>query len=172
MFMTCLTERIVCAMLLALGESAFAQSIAFDSSEAMTVANIAPMPVEPLPSIPEPQRYVRNEMEFRTNQQTLNETKGSVFYSAEIAHEFRIGTIAPVTPEASKQQPPSFLRQDPSTAPKLSIVELPNATLTVRAQPQRRLSLTVDDWVFSATARIAVLHSHNTGMTFNVRHGF
>ena len=167
--MTCLTERIVCAIFLALGESAFAEGIAFDPSEAMTVANIAPLPVEPLPSIPDPQRYVRNEMEFRTTQETLNETKESVFYSAQIAHEFRIGMAAP---EAARQQPTPFLRQDPSTAPKLSIVELPNATLTVRAQPQRRLSLTVDDWVFSATARIAVLHSHNTGMTLSVRHGF
>jgi hypothetical protein len=49
---------------------------------------------------------------------------------------------------------------------------LSNATLTLGAQPQRRLSLIVDDWIFSGAARVAVLHSHDTGATLSVRHGF
>jgi hypothetical protein len=75
-------------------------------------------------------------------------------------------------PEPAAQEASNFLHPGQSTALQLSIVELPNPTLTLRAQPQRRLSLTVDDWVFSGTARVAVLGSHNTGATFSVRHGF
>jgi hypothetical protein len=54
----------------------------------------------------------------------------------------------------------------------ISLVDLPNTTLVIGAQPQRRLSVTVDQWVFSATARLAILHSHSTGATVTVRRGF
>ena len=85
------------------------------------------------------------------------------FYSAPIRHDFRIGAgKATPKPEAvTPQKASGFLNMGPSTAPQLSIVQLPDTTLTLGAQPQRRLSLTVNDWVFSGTARVPLLHSHS-----------
>ena len=172
--MTCLSERIVGAIFFLLSGYAFAEGLVIDSPGAMTVANIAPLPVELLPPIPEPQRYAqRYEMESQPNPGKPFYAQIEAFYAAQITRDFRLGTgKAAPTPEPVLQHASDFLASGPSTAPQVSIVQLPNTTLTLGAQPQRRLSLTVDDWVFSATARVPVLHSHDTGATVSVRHGF
>ena len=67
--MTCLSERIVGAIFFLLSGYAFAEGLVIGSPEAMTVANIAPLPVEVVPPIPEPQRYMqRYEMESQPDQ--------------------------------------------------------------------------------------------------------
>ena len=138
------------------------------------MANIAPLPETVAPPIPEAQSYLhRYEMEYQSDQGTPLYAQIESFYSAQVTHDFRVGAgNATPTAEAAPQQASDYLHLGPSTAPQLTMVQLPNATLTLGAQPQRRLSLIVDDWIFSGTARVAVLHSHDTGATLSVRHGF
>jgi hypothetical protein len=174
MRMTCLNERIVGAIFFMLSEFAFAGDLVIDSPEAMTVTNIAPLPLEVVPPIPEPQHYLqRYEMEYPSNQVAPFYTQIENFYSAQVTHDFRFGAgKATPAPQLALQPTSNYLHLGPSTAPQLSLVDLPNTTLALGAQPQRRLSLTVEEWVFSATARIAILHSHSTGATVSVRRGF
>jgi hypothetical protein len=172
--MTCLKERIVGVILFVLSGYAFADGPIINSPEEMTVANLEPMPKELVPPIPEPLSYLhRYEMEFQASQARPYYGQIQGFYSAQVMHEFHLGTGKAIQmPEPAPQQASNFLHPGQSTAPQLSLVELPNPTLTLRAQPQRRLSLTVDDWVFSGTARVAALGSHSTGATLSIRHGF
>ncbi|MDR3098790.1 MAG: hypothetical protein LBV73_17170 [Paraburkholderia sp.] len=142
----------------------------------MTVASIAPLPVEIVAPIPGPQSYLhRYEFQYQAEQRAPFDALLQDFYSVPITHDFRPGeeNAAPAPGLAQQQQQPSgHLHLGASTAPALTLREFPNATLTIGAQPQRRLSLTVDDWVFSATARVAILHSRSTGATVTVRRGF
>ncbi|NPT44689.1 hypothetical protein GNZ12_25910 [Paraburkholderia sp. 1N] len=172
--MTCLSERIVGAIFFLLSGYAFASGLVTDSPEETTVANIAPLPETVVPPIPEPQRYLpRYEMEYQSDQGKPFYAQFENFYSTQVTHDFQFGAgNATPTPEAVPQQASDYLHLGPSTALQLTLVQLPNATLTLGAQPQRRLSLIVDDWIFSGTARVAVLHSHDTGATLSVRHGF
>jgi hypothetical protein len=172
--MTCLSERIVGAIFFLLSGYAFAGGLVGDSPAEVTIASIAPLPVRGVPPIPEPQRYLqRYEMEYQSDQGKPFYAQIENFYSTQVTHDFRFGVgKATPTPEAAPQQASNYLNLGPSTAPQLSMVQLPNATLTLGTQPQRRLSLIVNDWVFSGTARVAVLHSHDTGATLSVRHGF
>jgi hypothetical protein len=153
---------------------AFAADLVIDSPAEMTIANIAPMPVKAVPPIPEPQHYLqRYEMEYQSNQGGPFYSQIENFYSAQVAHDVRFGDgNATLAPAEAPHLAANYLRMGPSTAPQISIIQLPTATLTLGSQPQRRLSLTVDDWVFTATARLAILHSHGTGATVTVRHGF
>jgi hypothetical protein len=174
MRMTCLNERIVGATLLMLSGFAFADDLVIDSPVEMTVTNIAPLPLEVVRSIPDPQRYLqRYEMEYQSNQAGPFYTQIENFYSAPLTHDIHFGA-GEVTPalRLARQPTSNYLNLGGSTAPQLSLVDLPNTTLVLGAQPQRRLSLTVDRWVFSATARVAILHSHSTGATVSVRRGF
>ncbi|NIE62883.1 hypothetical protein F3J17_03260 [Burkholderia sp. Ax-1719] len=180
--MTCLNERMVGAVLLMLGGSAFAGSPATDvpgAPEAITVANIAPLPVEIVAPPPEPQAYLFHyEMEQQASQPKTFFAQMDQFYSAQLGHTYTFvkqpapgsGTRAAAAAGASPSA--QFLDTGPSTAPQISIVQLPSSNTALGAAPQRRLSLTVDDWVFSGTARVAVLHSHDSGATLTVRHGF
>jgi hypothetical protein len=174
MVMTCLNERIVGAIFFTLSGMAFADSLVSDAPQEMMVTNIAPLPREVIAPIPEPKRYLqRYEMEYQANQSRPAYAQIDNFYSAEVAHEFRLGTgKSPSGAEVAPRPASGYLQMGPSTAPQISLIDLPNSTLTLRAQPQRRLSLTVDEWVFSATARIAIFHSHSTGATVSVRRGF
>ncbi|POR47651.1 hypothetical protein B0G62_11725 [Paraburkholderia eburnea] len=175
--MSCLNERMVGAVLLMLGGSAFAGGPAADLPEAMTVANIAPLPVEVVAPAPEPQAWLFHyEMETQASQAKPFFAQMDQFYSAQLGHTYTFvkkpapgsGTSANADTSPSAQ----FLDTGPSTAPQISIVQLPTSNTALGAAPQRRLSLTVDDWVFSGTARVAVLHSHDSGATLTVRHGF
>lgn len=175
--MTCLNERMVGAVLLMLGGSAFAGSPAADAPEAMTVANIAPLPVEVVAPAPEPQAYLFHyEMEQQASLPKRFFAQMDQFYSAQLGHTYIFvkkpapGTSANAA--ASTISSAQFLDTGPSTSPQISIVQLPTSNTVLGAAPQRRLSLTVDDWVFSGTARVAVLHSHDSGATLTVRHGF
>ncbi|SAL86313.1 hypothetical protein AWB67_07167 [Caballeronia terrestris] len=173
--MTCLSERMIGVLFFTLSGYAFAERLAIDSPETVTVANIAPLPMEVVPPIPEPQRHLRSYgMEYQSKQAKPYYAQiEDYFYSAKVTQDYRLGagTDSP-THETPSQQASNFLRPGASTAPQISIVQLPNITFTLGAQPQRRLSLTIDTWAFSATARLAVLHSHDTGATLSVRHGF
>ncbi|REE18374.1 hypothetical protein B0G71_1386 [Paraburkholderia sp. BL27I4N3] len=166
-------ERIVGTILFMLSGFSFAGGLVVDSHEEMTVENIAPLQLELAPPIPGPQRYLqRYEMEYQSSQGGPFYPQSENFYSAQVTHDFRFGAGRTTTaPEVAPPASDSF-HIGSSTARHLSIVDLPNATLAIGSQPQRRLSLTVDDWDFSATARVAVLHSHSTGATLSVRHGF
>jgi hypothetical protein len=174
--MTCLKERVAGAMFLLLSGYAFADGAIADSSETMTVANIAPMPADSLPPIPEPERYLSPyAMEYRSIPEAPFNAGLTDFYSAQVPDRFRFDTgqagLAPKS--APKQLSPAFLNTGgPSTSPQISIVQLPDPAFEIGAQPQRKLSLIVNDWGFSATARVALLHSHQTGLTLSVRHGF
>ena len=172
--MTCLNERIVGAIFFILSGYAFAGGLVTDSPEQTTIANIALPPEAVVPPIPEPQSYLhRYEMEYQSDQGKPFYAQIENFYSTQVTHDFRFGAgNAAPTPEAAPQQASDYLHLGPSTALQLTLVQLADPTLTLGAQPQRRLSLTVDEWVFSGTARVAVLHSHDTGATLSVRHGF
>ncbi|CAD6546612.1 hypothetical protein [Paraburkholderia metrosideri] len=173
--MTCLNEKVVGAIFLMLSGSAFADGLVVDSSDTMTVANIAPAPMEVIPPIPDPQRYLqRYSMEYQpdVHADPLYAQIGG-FYSAQVTHDFQLPSGSTVgSNDAAAHTAQGYLRMGPSSAPLISMIDLPNTTLTLGAQPQRRLSVSIDSWVFSATARIAVLHSHSTGATVSVRHGF
>ena len=175
--MACLNERIVGAVCLLLSGYALADGPLADAPEEMTVASIAPIPVEIVPPIPGPQSYLhRYEFQYQAEQHTPFDTQLADFYSAQLTRDFRLGAAKAVpTPGLAlqKQQSTSSpLDFGAAPAPALAITQLPDTTLTIGAQPQRRLSLTVNDWVFSATARVAILHSHSTGATLSVRRGF
>jgi hypothetical protein len=172
--MKCLNERIVGVVFFVLSGHALAGGLFVNALEDMTVASIELMPLEVTPHIPEALGYLqRYEMEFQATQGSSFYGQIGVFYSAQVIHEFRFGTgkaiqmAEPALPQAS-----ILLHPEQSTAPQISLIEVPDPTFTVRAQPQRRLSLTVDNWVFSGTARVAALGSRNTGATLTVRHGF
>lgn len=172
--MTCLNERVAGAIFLLLSGYAYAEGVVADPSEAMTVANISPMPADLASPIPEPQHYLSPYViEYRSEPAGAFNAGSADFYSARIPERFRFGTAQiPLAPRSVPKQDLKFLGTDPSAPPQLSIVQLPDPTVEIGAQPQRRLSLTVNDWVFSATARVAMLHSHQTGATISVRHGF
>lgn len=171
--MTCLNERMVGALFFMLSGFAYAHGLVMDSPGEMIVANIVPLPVEVVPPIPEPQSFLqRYEMEYQLNKSTPFFASIANFYSAEVTHEFRFGAAnAPLAPGESPQAAVNYLHLSTAAA-QLAIVDMPNTTLTLGSQPQRRLSLTVDEWVFSATARVAILKSHSTGATLSVRRGF
>lgn len=177
--MTCLNEKIVGAVFLMLSGYAFADGTAMSAPETMTVANIPSMPMEVVPSLPEPQAYLQKyELEYQGNQQRPFYAQMNDFYSAPVAQDKHLYQFEKAAPGSAPglhlttQSSASYLHIGPSTAPQLSLVDIPDSSNALGAQPQRRLSLTVDDWVFSATGRVAVLHSHNTGATISVRHGF
>jgi len=172
--MACLNERIVGAVCLLLSGYALADGPIADAPEEMTVASIAPLPVEVVPPIPGPQTYLhRYEFQYQAQQHAPFDTQLQDFYSAQITYDYRFGAAkrAPA-PGLTQQQTSSDLHLGAPAVSALAITQLPDTTLSIGAQPQRRLSLTVDDWVFSATARVAILHSHSTGATLSVRRGF
>lgn len=173
--MTCLNERIAGVVFFVMSGYAFAGGPLVNSPETMTVASIERMPMELGSPIPQPLSYLhRYEMEFQATQGRPSYAQVEGFYSAQVMHEFRLGTanLPQIPTPPLPQHASEFLPAGQSTAPQLSIVELPNPTLVLHAQPQRRLSLTVDDWVFSGTARVAALGARSTGATLSVRHGF
>ncbi|WP_321962832.1 hypothetical protein [Paraburkholderia sp. J7] len=177
--MTCLNEKIVGAAFFMLSGYAFAQSTGLNAPETMTVANIPSMPMEVIPALPpEPQAYLhRYEMEYQANQPKPFYAQVESFYSAPLVPEkyhYDFVKSAPGSSDGVQQaaRRSDYLQMGPSTAPQISILQVPDGTLNIGAQPQRRLSLTMDEWVFSATARVAILHSHSTGATVTVRRGF
>ncbi|WP_028203788.1 hypothetical protein [Paraburkholderia nodosa] len=179
--MTCLNEKIVGAAFFMLSGYAFAQSTGVNIPETMTVANIPSMPMEVVPALPpEPQAYLhRYEMEYQANQSKPFYAQVESFYSAPATQEqYHYDFVKSVpgsrygTQQQAARTTAEYLQMGPSTAPQISILQVPDSTLNIGAQPQRRLSLTVDEWVFSATARVAILHSHSTGATVTVRRGF
>lgn len=173
--MACLNERIVGAVCLLLSGYALADGPFAGPPEEMTIASIAPLPMEVISSIPGPQTWLhRYEFQYQAEQRAPFDTQLPEFYSAKIDHDFRLGseTANPAPGVAQSQQSSAYLHMGQSRAPALALTEIPNTTLSIGAQPQRRLSLTVNDWVFSGTARVAILHSRSTGATLTVRHGF
>ncbi|PYE24888.1 hypothetical protein [Paraburkholderia silvatlantica] len=179
--MTCLNEKIVGAAFFMLSGYAFAQSTGLNAPETMTVANIPSIPMEVLPALPpEPQAYLhRYEMAYQANQPKPFYAQVEGFYSAPVAQDkyhYDFVKSVPGSRYGAQQQAAQpttgYLQMGPSTAPQISLLTVPDSTLNIGAQPQRRLSLTVDEWVFSATARVAILHSHSTGATVTVRRGF
>ncbi|HKT97789.1 MAG TPA: hypothetical protein VJS30_14835 [Paraburkholderia sp.] len=172
--MACLNERIVGAVCLLLSGYAFADGPIADAPEEMMVASIAPVPVEVVPPIPGPQSYLhRYEFQYQAEQHAPFDTQLRDFYSVQITQDYRFGAgKKDSAPGVAQQQPSNPLHLGGPPPPALAITQLPDTTLSIGAQPRRRLSLTVDDWVFSATARVAILHSHSTGATLSVRRGF
>ncbi|WP_028219831.1 hypothetical protein [Paraburkholderia oxyphila] len=171
--MACLNERIVGAVCLLLSGYALADGPVADAPEEMTVASIAPMPVEIVAPIPGPQSYLqRYDFQYQAQQHAPFDTQLTNFYSAQVSHDFRFGAGKASTPGPAPQQTSSDLHLGGPPVPALTITQLPDTTVLVGAQPQRRLSLTVNDWVFSATGRVAILHSHSTGATLSVQRGF
>ncbi|OLL31540.1 hypothetical protein BTH42_11415 [Burkholderia sp. SRS-W-2-2016] len=221
--MTCPNERIVGAIFVVLSGSAFADGPAFDAPQPMIVANIAAVPVEVVPPIPEPQRYFQQQryaMEYQSKQDKPFYAQIENFYSADVTHDVRLSESKPLVSSTVQFLPVSGVGFDPAfeagmapgsvsgsgsgagsvagsdgeggaasgtvsgpvskqaarsvhftsgTGPQISIVQMNSSTLSIGASPQRRLSLTVDDWVFTGTARVALLRSHDTGATLIVK---
>ncbi|WP_233806611.1 hypothetical protein [Paraburkholderia sp. HP33-1] len=186
--MTCQNERIVGALFVVLSGYAFAGGPTGDVPEGMMVANIVASPVEVVPPIPEPRHYLEQQryaMQYQGDQGKPFYAQIENFYSVDVTRDARLGTpkalassgpkFAPVSErdaQAAAQDASNPLHLGPSTAPQLSIVQMNGSVLSIGQSPQRRLSLTVNDWVFSGTARVAILHSHDTGATLIVKHGF
>jgi hypothetical protein len=189
MLMTCQNERIVGAVLVLMSSYAFAGGPVGDVPEAMMVANIvAPPPVEAVPPIPEPRHYFEQQryaMQYQGSQGKPFYAQMENYYSVDVTHDARLGSakalaasgpeFAPVSEPGAKtaaQDASNPLHLGPYTGPQVSIVQMNGSALSIGQSPQRRLSLTIDDWVFSGTARVAILHSHDTGATLIVKHGF
>ncbi|MFT4067001.1 hypothetical protein [Paraburkholderia sp.] len=184
--MTCPNERIVGAVFFMLSGYAFAGGLATDLPETMVVANIVPMPIDVVPPIPEPQRYFQQQrfaMEYQANHGKPFYAQVESFYSADLTRDFRFdGTktagsleadgVAGLATVAGARPAGNPLQFSAAAGPQLSIVQMNGSTLSIGASPQRRLSLIVDDWVFTGTARVAIFHSHDTGATLIVKHGF
>ncbi|MBC8722316.1 hypothetical protein F6X37_12110 [Paraburkholderia sp. 31.1] len=183
--MTCQNERIVGAVLVLMSGYAFAGGPFGDVPQAMMVANIVASPVEVVPPIPEPRHYFEQQryaMEYHGDQGKPFFAQMENYYSVDVTRDVQLGTakalvssgpeFAPVSEPGAKpaaQNASNPLQLGPSTAPQLSIVQMNSSVLSIGESPQRRLSLTIDDWVFSGTARVAVLHSHDTGATLIVK---
>ncbi|MEX3787715.1 hypothetical protein [Paraburkholderia sp. BR14374] len=164
---------------------AFAGGPFGDVPQAMMVANIVASPVEVVPPIPEPRRYFEQQryaMEYQGDRGKPFYAQMENYYSVDLARDAQLGTakalvssgpeFAPVSEpgaNAAAQSASNALRMGPSTAPQISIVQMNSSVLSIGQSPQRRLSLTVDNWVFSGTARVAILHSHDTGATLIVK---
>ncbi|WP_233856049.1 hypothetical protein [Paraburkholderia sp. HD33-4] len=186
--MTCQNERIVGVVLVVMSGYAFADGPLGEVPQAMMVANIVASPVEVVPPIPEPRRYFEQQrqqhyaMEYQGDRGKPLHPQMENYYSVDVTRDVRLGTskalassgpeFAPASEPGAKaavQDAANPLGLGASTAPQLSIVQLNGSSLSIGQSPQRRLSLTVDDWVFSGTARVAVLHSHDTGATLIVK---
>jgi hypothetical protein len=183
--MTCQNERIVGVVLVLMSGYAYAGGPFGDVPQAMMVANIVASPVEVVPPIPEPRRYFEQQryaMEYQGDRGKPFYPQMENYYSVDVARDVRPGTakalvssgpqFAPASEpgaNAAAQNASNPLHLGPSTAPQVSIVQMNSSVLSIGASPQRRLSLTIDDWVFSGTARVAVLHSHDTGATLIVK---
>ncbi|MGF6445973.1 hypothetical protein QF002_006849 [Paraburkholderia youngii] len=183
--MTCQNERIVGVVLVLMSGYAFAGGPFGDVPQAMMVANIVASPVEVVPPIPEPRRYFEQQryaMEYQGDRGKPFYAQMENYYSVDLARDTQLGTakalvssgpeFAPVSEpgaNAAAQSASNALRMGPSTAPQISIVQMNSSVLSIGQSPQRRLSLTVDNWVFSGTARVAILHSHDTGATLIVK---
>ncbi|MGF6259487.1 hypothetical protein QFZ96_007101 [Paraburkholderia youngii] len=183
--MTCQSERIVGVVLVLMSGYAFAGGPFGDVPQAMMVANIVASPVEVVPPIPEPRRYFEQQryaMEYQGDRGKPFYAQMENYYSVDLARDTQLGTakalvssgpeFAPVSEpgaNAAAQSASNALRMGPSTAPQISIVQMNSSVLSIGQSPQRRLSLTVDNWVFSGTARVAILHSHDTGATLIVK---
>ncbi|MGF6288569.1 hypothetical protein QFZ98_000402 [Paraburkholderia youngii] len=183
--MTCQSERIVGVVLVLMSGYAFAGGPFGDVPQAMMVANIVASPVEVVPPIPEPRRYFEQQryaMEYQGDRGKPFYAQMENYYSVDLARDTQLGTakalvssgpeFAPVSEpgaNAAAQSASNALRMGPSTTPQISIVQMNSSVLSIGQSPQRRLSLTVDNWVFSGTARVAILHSHDTGATLIVK---
>lgn len=186
--MTCQNERIVGAVLIVMSGYAYAGGPFGDAPEPMMVANIVASPVEVVPPIPEPRHYFEQQryaMEYQRDQSEPFYAQMQNFYSVDVTRDVQLGNAKPLVssgPEfapvsepgakAAAQDASNPMHLGPSTAPQVSIVQMNSSVLSIGQSPQRRLSLTVNDWVFTGTARVAILHSHDTGATLIVKHGF
>ncbi|MGF6963639.1 hypothetical protein OKW43_000644 [Paraburkholderia sp. WC7.3g] len=186
--MACQNERVVGAICIVMSGYAFAGGPTGDAPERMMVANIVASPVEVVPPIPEPRHYFeqrRYAMEYQGDQGKPFYPQMQNFYSVDVTRDVQLATakalassgpeFAPVSESgarAAAQDATNPLHLGPSTGPQVSIVQMNGSVLSIGASPQRRLSLTINDWVFSGTARVAILHSHDTGATLIVKHRF
>ncbi|WP_233836306.1 hypothetical protein [Paraburkholderia sp. ZP32-5] len=173
-------------MLFMLSGYAFAGGLTGDSPETMVVANIVPMPVEVVPPIPEPRRYFQQQryaMEYQATQGKPFYAQIQDFYSSGLGRQvtFEAASVkgeglgvtgSGFTPAAGTQGNANPLHFTSATGPQLSIVQMNGSTLSIGQSPQRRLSLIVNDWVFTGTARVAIFRSHDTGATLIVKHKF
>src|SRR6516225_9177834 len=128
--MTCLNEKIVGAAFLMLSAYAYAQSTVVNAPETMTLANIAPMPMEVVPSLPEAQTYLhRYVLEYQQNQEKPFYAQLENFYSAPVVQDkyhYEFVKSAPGSSYGAGQQaaPSSgYLHMGPSTAPQISILQ-------------------------------------------------
>lgn len=187
--MTCQNERIVVALFIVMWGNAYAGGPTGDAPAGMMVANIVPSPVEVVPPIPEPRHYFEQQrfvMEYQGDHGKPFYAQIDNFYSVDLTHDVHPGgapkslasagpQFAPVSEpgaDAAAKDASNTLLIGPYTGPQISIVQMNGSVLSIGQSPQRRLSLTVDQWVFSGTARVAVLHSHDTGATLIVKRRF
>lgn len=192
--MTCLNETIVGAMLLSLGGFAFAGGPGTDSSEGMMMANIAPIPPETAAMAPEPRHYLHH---FETTPQQpppsvanqgpalfpyapsvarVEETVDSAYVvqpEYDVRHLSATAPAAPGLPgQPAGQANASLLHGLPSSVAQVSIVQWNNEDSKLGSNPQRGLQVRTDDWTVSASARVALFRSHDTGATVYVRRRF
>jgi len=195
--MTCLNETIVGAMLLSLGGFAFAGGPGTDSSEGMMMANIAPTLPETAAMAPEPRRYLHH---FETTPQqpppaVANQGPALFPYAPSVARvEETVGSAYVVQPEydvrhltasppastgplgplgqTAEQANAGLLHGLPSSVAQVSIVQWNNEDSKLGSNPTRGLQVRTDDWTVSASARVALFRSHDTGATVYVRRRF
>lgn len=173
--MTCLNERIVGAIFFALSGTAIAGGTSTDAPVALTIANLAPQRMEmPLPPIPEPQQVaLRPEPTPMASQVWPFTMRDDGVYGSPLLPAVHVDAGKPEPAPGGPLTPAaSYLRIGPSTAPQVSIIQLPDLSSSLNARPQRGLTVTTNDWAFSATARVAVFGSHETGASLTARHRF
>lgn len=181
--MSCLNETLVGAVCVMLSGLALADGLATDASVPITMANLSPLPVERRVSIPEPQQYIQRDLDqaraqaptdypFAVNAPVQSAEFDDV-YGVPVA---RNALMAPLpgksAADAAKQAGGNFLEMGPNMSPKLSLIEQVNQYDQLGSKPQRRLSLTMDKWSFSATAKVAIFRQQTTEATFYVKRKF
>jgi hypothetical protein len=177
MFMTCqgVWQGIIGVLLLVPGASAFADGPVGESRGVETVANIASPYVEVLTGIPDAQSYIHHyEMEYSSNPGNPFRAQIEQYYLAPIPYDHRYDgkNASADSDRPSQQRVTSYLDIAHSTGPLIQLVQLPDYGSANVLHPQRRLTLTLDQWDFSATARVSLNHSHSTGANLSVRRGF
>lgn len=175
--MTCLNEGewIIGAVLFALGGSVYAGGAVDGYPETENVANIDSSQVENISPIPEPQQYTyRYEMKYLSSPIKPFYTKIDDYYITPIPykHRYQRTTSDLYLDPIPQLRSNNYFSIAQSTEPLIQLVQLPDYSSIYVLHPQRRLSLTVDQWSFSATARVSLTHSHDMGTTFFVRYGF
>lgn len=177
MVMTSLNARewVIGAVFLALAGPVLAEGPIGGVPEVVAFANIVPLLPEAVTEIPPARQYLyRYAMEYSAPApEPMQALLHDYYVTSTILqrHQYQ-PTAAALNPEPLPKAPAAhYLAVLPSAVPDIQLIQIPDQS-SVFNSPQRRLSVTINDWNFSGTARLSILHASSTGASLTVRHKF